>query len=89
MGDLDSPLLGSLNIDRRIDTVPVEAMNLSFGSRSIRLRRRGVRSLMTQSTSNGASLSASASSLSRWSVNTVISARRCKSDQSAIAKATP
>jgi hypothetical protein len=40
---------------------PVEAISLSRGSRSMASRRNGVRSRMTQITSNGSSLSTTAS----------------------------
>jgi hypothetical protein len=66
----------------------VEAMSLSCGRRSMISRGSGVRSRITQITSNGISLSITASGSATWSLNTVISARLATEDQSAILSAT-
>ena len=51
-------------------------------------RDSGVRSRITQITSNGMSLSITASGSATWSLNTVISVRLATEDQSAILSAT-
>jgi hypothetical protein len=69
-------------------SAPVEAISFSCGSRSMIARGSGVLSRMTQTTSNGSSLSTSAPGSAIWSLKTVISARSVRTDQSAIFKAT-
>src|ERR1700732_304142 len=62
--------------------------SLRLGRRSITLRGSGVRSRMTQTTSNGRSLSTRADGSETWSLKTVIAALFERADQSAISKAT-
>jgi hypothetical protein len=66
----------------------VEAISLKRGSRSRSPRASGVRSRMTQITSNGVRRAATASGSSRWSLKIVMAARPVSGDQSAISRAT-
>jgi hypothetical protein len=67
---------------------PVEAISFTRGNRSMTDRSSGVRSRMTQTTSNGRRRSTTSSGLNRSSLNTVITARPSSGDQSAISSAT-
>jgi len=75
---------------RRLDlSLPVlQRISLSRGSCSRISLVSGVRSRITQMASKGRSRSTTAPGSSRWSLNTVISARRRTADQSASRSAT-
>jgi hypothetical protein len=63
---------------------PVDAISFSRGKRPMTDRGSGVRSRMTQTTSNGRRRSTISSKLDKWSLKTVITARPASGDQSAI-----
>jgi hypothetical protein len=63
---------------------PVDAISFSRGKRPMTDRGSGVRSRMTQTTSNGRRRSTISSKLDKWSLKTVITARPARGDQSAI-----
>ncbi len=63
--------------------MPTMVISFKFGSRSMRLRGKAIRSRIVQMTSNGASARA-ASSLVRCASKTVISAFPSSRDQSAL-----
>jgi len=63
---------------------PVDAISFSRGKRPMTDRGKGVRSRMTQTTSNGRRRSTTLSKLDKWSLKTVITARPASGDQSAI-----
>ena len=67
---------------------PVEAMSFSRGNCSMTDRGSGVRSRMTQTTSNGRRRSTTLSASDKWSLKTMISAHPASGDQSAISNAT-
>jgi len=67
---------------------PVDAIRFSRGKRPMTDRGSGVRSRMTQTTSNGRRRSTTLSRLDKWSLKTVIAARPASGDQSAISSAT-
>jgi hypothetical protein len=68
---------------------PVDAINFKFGRRRSNDPGIGVRSRMMQTTSNGASRSATAFWSPRWSLKTATLARSLTFDQSTILIATP
>jgi len=67
---------------------PVDAISFSRGKRPMTERGSGVRSRMTQTTSNGRRRSTTLSTLDKWSLKTVISARPVSGAQSAVSSDT-
>ena len=86
VGD-DTPRSVAASRSRLVSRMPTMVISFRFGSRSISVRGKAMRSRMVQITSNGASARAASSSV-RCASKTVISALPSSRDQSALRMAT-